>query len=98
MSENLYALAWSSLEVISDKDVDLTNPEELHGSHSADSVRSSIVAAAGGKSTVVLVDVEAGFCYHMFRTVPNKASAIVCSLLFHPKRQSWLFCEFFNVC
>lgn len=54
--------------------------------------RINIVATAGGKSTVLLMHPEAGVCYAMFRTVPNKAAATVCSLLFHPKKATWLFC------
>ncbi|KAF2351586.1 WD40-repeat-containing domain [Trinorchestia longiramus] len=92
-SENLYALAWSTLDVVCDETID---PDESNGDMEKKKKkkleRGSVVAAGGGKSTVVLVDVEAGFCYHMFRTVTTKANAIICSLLFHPKKQSWLFC------
>ncbi|MCL4130163.1 UNVERIFIED_CONTAM: hypothetical protein GTU68_051455 [Idotea baltica] len=54
--------------------------------------RMNILAAAGGKSTVILIHPEAGCCYQMFRTVSNKANMVVCSLLFHPMKASWLFC------
>lgn len=52
----------------------------------------NILAAAGTKSTVLLIHPDAGVCYQMFRTVPTKAAAVVCSLLFHPKKATWLFC------
>ncbi|XP_071536280.1 leucine-rich repeat and WD repeat-containing protein 1-like isoform X2 [Panulirus ornatus] len=52
----------------------------------------NILAAAGARSTVLLIHPEAGVCYQMFRTVPNKAAAVVCALLFHPKKATWLFC------
>ncbi|RXG52013.1 Leucine-rich repeat and WD repeat-containing protein 1 [Armadillidium vulgare] len=74
-TENLYALAWTSLPL---DDVGLK--------------RMNILATAGGKSTVIIIHPEANCCYQMFRTVPNKANAVVCSLLFHPKKASWLFC------
>ncbi|XP_042232743.1 leucine-rich repeat and WD repeat-containing protein 1-like isoform X1 [Homarus americanus] len=52
----------------------------------------NILAAAGARSTVLLIHPEVGVCYQMFRTVPNKAAAVVCALLFHPKKAAWLFC------
>ncbi|KAK3876780.1 hypothetical protein Pcinc_018457 [Petrolisthes cinctipes] len=52
----------------------------------------TILAAAGGRSTVVVMHPEAGVCYQMFRTVPNKAAAVINSLQFHPKKATWLFC------
>ncbi|XP_018021080.1 leucine-rich repeat and WD repeat-containing protein 1-like [Hyalella azteca] len=93
-SENLYALAWSTLDVIYEEPSELTEPDEATEKvkKKMKGERGSVVAAGGGKSTVVLVDVEEGFCYHMFRTATTKANAIICSLLFHPKKQSWLFC------
>ncbi|KAK7083950.1 hypothetical protein SK128_003393, partial [Halocaridina rubra] len=54
--------------------------------------KMNILAAAGTKSTVLLIHPDAGVCYQMFRTVPTKAAAVVCSLLFHPKKATWLFC------
>ncbi|XP_037783932.1 leucine-rich repeat and WD repeat-containing protein 1-like [Penaeus monodon] len=54
--------------------------------------RMNILAAAGARSTVLLIHPDAGVCYQMFRTVPNKAAAVVCSLLFYPKKATWLFC------
>lgn len=95
-SENLYALAWSSLDVEVDETSVVTDPEGAAAEKKKKKQkveRASVVAAGGGKSTVVLVDVEAGVCYHMFRTATSKANAIICSLLFHPKKQSWLFCK-----
>lgn len=53
----------------------------------------NVLAAAGARSTVLLIHPEAGVCYQMFRTVPNKAAAVVCALLFHPKKATWLFCK-----
>ncbi|KAG0694202.1 Leucine-rich repeat and WD repeat-containing protein 1 [Chionoecetes opilio] len=52
----------------------------------------NVLAAAGARSTVLLIHPDAGVCYQMFRTVPNKAAAVVCALLFHPKKATWLFC------
>ncbi|XP_063850199.1 leucine-rich repeat and WD repeat-containing protein 1-like isoform X2 [Scylla paramamosain] len=52
----------------------------------------NVLAAAGARSTVLLIHPDAGVCYQMFRTVPSKAAAVVCALLFHPKKATWLFC------
>ncbi|XP_045620154.1 leucine-rich repeat and WD repeat-containing protein 1 isoform X2 [Procambarus clarkii] len=52
----------------------------------------NILAAGGARSTVLLIHPEAGVCYQMFRTVPNRAAAVVCALIFHPKKATWLFC------
>ena len=52
------------------------------------------MAAGGGRSTVLLIHPEENVCYQMFRTVPNKNAAIVNTLLFHPKKTTWLFCKF----
>ncbi|XP_050692825.1 leucine-rich repeat and WD repeat-containing protein 1-like isoform X1 [Eriocheir sinensis] len=52
----------------------------------------NVLAAAGARSTVLLIHPDAGICYQMFRTVPNKAAAVICALLFHPKKATWLFC------
>ncbi|KAK8732175.1 hypothetical protein OTU49_007220 [Cherax quadricarinatus] len=52
----------------------------------------NVLAAGGARSTVLLIHPEAGVCYQMFRTVPNRAAAVVCALIFHPKKATWLFC------
>ncbi|XP_076068008.1 leucine-rich repeat and WD repeat-containing protein 1-like isoform X2 [Oratosquilla oratoria] len=53
--------------------------------------RINIVAVGGVKSNVKLMHPEQGVCYSIFRTTQNKAGT-VCSLLFHPKKSTWLFC------
>ena len=55
--------------------------------------KMNILAAGGARSTVLLVHPEEGVCYQMFRTVPNKQAAIINSLIFHPKKPTWLFCK-----